>query len=454
MLENILSMSRGKVLVIENEDKVRSLLNRIISMEGYDVYEAPDLEAAGKILGMGDVDVVVSDFLLRDGDGLDLTRNIKANYPEVEIVLLTADAGTSDGVEAMRSGAFDYISKGSDNGKLVPLIARAMEKTLLQKKIGRIEQEIVHEFGFERIIGQSPLLLHTVAMARKVTACDTTVLLLGETGTGKELFARAIHAHGSRAGYPFMAINCSAMSKHILESELFGHKAGAFTGATKEKRGLIEEASGGSLFLDEIGEMHLELQAKLLRVLESRQFFKVGSTVPSEANIRIISATNRNLQLDVAQGKFREDLFYRLNVFTIEIPSLRARKNDIPLLTEYFINHFCRKLGKHIDGMSREFIERLERQQWKGNIRELRNVIERALILTEGCELTPDSLPLEFQTEAADWYPGTAFDLATIEKLHIQRVLKYTKGNKVEAARLLNIGLTTVYRKMEEYGLS
>ena len=315
------------------------------------------------------------------------------------------------------------------------------------------EEEIVHEFSFERIIGQSPLLRHTVAMARKVTACDTTVLLLGETGTGKELFARAIHAHGSRAGYPFLAINCSALSRNILESELFGHKAGAFTGATKDKRGLIEEAYGGSLFLDEIGEMDLDWQAKLLRVLETQQFFKVGSTVPSEANIRIISATNRNLQTDVAEGKFREDLFYRLNVFTIEIPSLRARKKDIPLLTEYFINHFCRKLGKHIEGMSKEFIELLERQHWKGNIRELRNVIERALILTEGSELTPDSLPLEFQAEATDWYPNTAFDLATIEKLHIARVLKYTKGNKVEAARLLNIGLTTVYRKMEEYGL-
>jgi two-component system NtrC family response regulator len=315
------------------------------------------------------------------------------------------------------------------------------------------EEKIIHEFSFERIIGQSPLLLQTLVMSRKVTACDTTVLLLGETGTGKELFAWAIHAHGSRAEYPFMAINCSALSQHILESELFGHKAGAFTGAIKDKRGLIEEAHGGSLFLDEIGEMRLELQAKLLRVLETRQFFKVGSSVPSEANIRIISATNRNLQKDVAEGKFREDLFYRLNVFAIEIPPLRERKRDIPLLTHYFINHLSCKLGKQIAGMSREFIELLERQHWKGNIRELRNVIERALILTDGSELTRESLPLEFQSETGDWCPDTAFDLATVEKLHIKRVLKYTNGNKVEAAKLLNIGLTTVYRKLEEYGL-
>jgi two-component system NtrC family response regulator len=316
-----------------------------------------------------------------------------------------------------------------------------------------MEERIVHEFGFERIIGQSPLLRHTVSMARKVTLCDTAVLLLGETGTGKELFARAIHAHGSRAGFPFVAINCSALSRNILESELFGHKAGAFTGATREKRGLIEEAHCGSLFLDEIGEMHLDLQAKLLRVLETQHFFKVGSVVPVEANIRIISATNRNLRTDVAEEKFRKDLFYRLNVFTIEVPSLRARRKDIPLLANYFINHFCRKLGKHIEGMSKEFVELLERQYWKGNIRELRNVLERALILTEGYELLPESLPLEYQRAAMDSCPNTAFDLATIEKLHIEWVLKHTKGNKVEAARLLNIGLSSVYRKMDEYGL-
>jgi two-component system, NtrC family, response regulator len=452
-LRNNISISSGNILLIEDEDKVRSLLNRIVSMEGYVVYEAPDLRTAEKILRKEDIDVILSDVRLPDGSGLDFIRKVKKSCPEVEIVLLTAHAAISDGVEAIRSGAFDYISKGIDNDRLLPLIAGAMDKTLLQKRAGKMEEKIVHEFGFERIIGQSPLLRDTVSMARKVTLCDTAVLLLGETGTGKELFARAIHTHGRRAGYPFVAINCSTLSRNILESELFGHKAGAFTGATRDKRGLIEEAHGGSLFLDEIGEMHLDLQAKLLRVLETQQFFKVGSVAPSEANIRIISATNRNLQADVMEGKFREDLFYRLNVFTIEIPSLRARSKDIPLLAEYFINHFCCKLGKHIEGISKEFIKLLERQPWKGNIRELRNVLERALILTEGYELLPESLPLEFQTGHMDLCPNTALELATIEKLHIERVLKHTKGNKVEAARLLNIGLSTVYRKMGEYGL-
>jgi transcriptional regulator with PAS, ATPase and Fis domain len=291
-------------------------------------------------------------------------------------------------------------------------------------------------------------------MARKVTASGTTVLLLGETGTGKELFARAIHAGSQRVGYPFMALNCSALSRDLLESELFGHKAGAFTGAMKDKRGLIEEANHGTLFLDEIGEMPAELQAKLLRVLETRQFFKVGSTVPTETDVRIISATNRSLQKEVTQGKFREDLFYRLNVFSIEIPPLRDRKKDIPILAEHFMKLFAVKMNKKIDGMDKEFLHILEGRSWKGNIRELRNVIERAVIVAEGHELILESLPLEFQVARDQWQPMPAFDLASVEKLHIQRILNYTKGNKGEAARLLNIGLTTVYRKIEEYGLA
>lgn len=447
-------MGSANILVVDDEDKLRSLLKRVIAMEGYAVYEAPDLKTAEKILNKEDIDVIVCDVRLPDGTGLEFTRSVKTGYPKAEILLLTGNAQIPDGVEAMRSGAFDYLSKGTDNDKLLPLIARAVEKVLLQKKLGKLEEQMAHAFSFENIIGQSPVLQNTLAMARKVTASETTVLLLGETGTGKELFARAIHANSRRGAHPFMALNCSALTKDLLESELFGHKTGAFTGAIKDKRGLIEEANGGTLFLDEIGEMHVELQAKLLRVLETRQYFKVGSTVPTEVDVRIISATNRKLQADIAENKFREDLFYRLNVFTIEIPPLRERKKDIPILAHYFVRLFSRKMGKHIEGIDPEVMQMLERQPWKGNIRELRNVIERAVILNEGTELTQDSLPLEFQSETPELHPMSAFDLASVEKLHIQRVLNYTKGNKVEAAKLLNIGLTTVYRKMEEYGLN
>jgi two-component system, NtrC family, response regulator len=446
-------MIAGNILIVDDEAKLRSLLKRIISYEGYVVYEAPDLKTAGKVLAAEEIDVVVCDVKLPDGSGLDMTRTIKSGHPAVEILLLTAHAQIADGVEAMRSGAFDYISKGVDNDKLLPLIARAMEKALLQRKVVKLQEQVAHAYSWEQILGQTVVLQRTLALARKVTAADTTVLLLGETGTGKELFARAIHAGSMRASQPFMALNCSALSKDLLESELFGHKAGAFTGAMKDKRGLIEEAGGGTLFLDEIGEMPVALQAKLLRVLETRQFYKVGSTSPTDADVRIISATNRHLQSEVEEGKFREDLFYRLNVFTIEIPPLRDRKKDIPTLAAHFVKMFAAKMNKSRPVMNREFVQLLERQPWKGNIRELRNVIERAVILTDGPELGTDSLPLEFRQEAPVGLPMSAFDLASVEKLHIQRVLNYTKGNKVEAAKLLNIGLTTVYRKMEEYGL-
>jgi len=447
-------MTAGNILVVDDEDKLRGLLKRVISLEGYLVHEAADLGGAARVLDKEDIDVVVCDVMLPDGSGLDFTRTLKSGYPRAEIILLTAHASIPDVVEAMRFGAFDYISKGADNDKLLPLIARAVEKTFLQKRVGRLEEQVAHAFSFDNIIGQSDALQETLVMARKVTGSDTTVLLSGETGTGKELFARAIHGNSRRAGHPFMALNCSALSRDLLESELFGHKAGAFTGAIKDKRGLIEEADGGTLFLDEIGEMPAELQSKLLRALETRQFFKVGSATPVNADVRIISATNRNLVAEVAAGRFREDLFYRLNVFAIAVPPLRDRKKDIPLLAKYFVKLFSDKMNKNTGGISKDFLQALERQPWKGNIRELRNVIERAVILEDGPLLTRANLPLEFQAEMQAGNPMSAFDLASVEKLHIQRVLNYTKGNKVEAAKLLNIGLTTVYRKMEEYGLN
>ncbi len=444
----------GNILVVDDEAKLRGLLKRIISLEGYVVFEAADLKAAIRLLNREDIDVIVCDVRLPDGSGLDFTRTIKEKFSNVEIILLTAYGNIPDTVQAMRSGAFDYISKGEDNDKLIPLIANALEKVRLQKRLGRLEQQVASAFSFDNIIGESASIRETIALAQKVTPSDTTVMLLGETGTGKELFAKAIHANSKRAGYPFVALNCSAFSKELLESELFGHTAGAFTGAQKDKKGLIEVAGGGTLFLDEIGEMHIDLQSKLLRVLETNQFFKVGAIAATSADIRVVSATNRDLKADVMEGRFREDLFYRLNVFTIDIPPLRERKKDISLLAMYFMKLFAQKMNKQITGISKEFMYMLEQRLWKGNIRELKNVIERAVILSDGHELMADSLPFEFRSQPFTVPSLSAFDLASIEKLHIQRVLNYTKGNKSEAAKLLNIGLTTVYRKMEEYGLN
>jgi two-component system NtrC family response regulator len=448
-------MASGNILLVDDETKLRQLLKRIISLEGYVVHEAADIKSATKIVDNQELEVVVCDVMLPDGNGIEFIKYVKKRANYVEIIMLTAHGNIPDGVQAIKNGAFDYITKGNDNDKLVHLLTHAVEKSNLQKRVQRLEKQVIHAFSFDNIIGESPVFLKTITLAHKVASTDTTVLLLGETGTGKEFFAKAIHANSTRHGYPFVALNCSSFSRDLLESEIFGHKAGTFTGAVKDKKGLIEEAKEGTLFLDEIGEMNIDLQAKFLRVLETNEFIKLGDTITTKANVRIVSATNRDLQRDVAEGKFREDLFYRLNVFSIKIPPLRERKKDIPLLAKYFIKLFAEKMNKNIEGMSKEFLSFLITQDWKGNIRELKNIIERAVILTDNPMLSLENLPFEMQINMPEKAKRlSAFDLASAEKLHIQRILNYTKGNKAEAARLLNIGLTTIYRKMETYGLN
>ena len=447
-------MPLNKVLIIDDEEKLRLLLGRIIALEGFTVTQAGTIKAAMKLLEKEKADVVLCDVKLPDGNGVDFVKQVKPLYPQLEIILLTAYGNIGDGVQAMKNGAFDYITKGDDNDKIIPLLNRALEKVHLQKRIAQLEEQVGKRYSFENILGNSPLIKEAIAMAGKVAPTNATVLLLGETGTGKEVFAQSIHNSSGRCGNTFVALNCSAFSKDLLESEIFGHKAGAFTGALKDKKGLIEEASAGTLFLDEIGEMHIDLQAKLLRVLETGEFIKVGDTKPTKVNVRIIAATNRNLQQEVTEGRFREDLFYRINVFTIVLPSLKDRKNDLPLLADFFLKIFAQKTNTAINSISPEFMERLQQHEWKGNIRELKNVIERAVILSAGNQLAVESLPLEMQHLRYGQQALSAFDLASVEKLHIQRVLIHTKGNKTETAKLLNIGLTTLYRKIEEYRLN
>lgn len=441
------------VLIIDDEEKLLHLLSRIIKLEGFEVLEAGNLKAGYKLVEKESVDVILCDVKLPDGNGVDFVREIKISHPGIEIILLTAYGNIPDGIQAMKNGAFDYITKGEDNEKIVPLINRAIEKAQLQKKVELLQKQVGKRYDFDNILGISTSIKDTIVLAKKVAPTDATVLLLGETGTGKEVFAQAIHNGSRRADKSFLALNCSAFTKEILESEIFGHKAGAFTGAIKDKKGLIEEANNGTLFLDEIGEMHPDLQSKLLRVLETNEFIKVGDTKTTKVNVRIIAATNRNLQMEVTEGRFREDLFYRLNVFTIYLPPLRDRKKDIPVLAASFIQQFALKMNKKIEGMDDNFANHLKNHEWKGNIRELKNIMERAIILTEGPLLKADSLPMELQTQQIAEGNLSAFDLSSVEKLHIQRVLNHTKGNKTETARLLNIGLTTLYRKIEEYNL-
>jgi len=450
-----MEMSTGIVLIIDDEEKLRTLLARIIRLEGLTVLEAETIKAGNRLLDKEDIDVVLCDVKLPDGNGVDFVRDLKKRHPSVETILLTAYGNIADGVAAMKNGAFDYITKGDDNDKIIPLLSRALEKVQLQKRVDQLEQQVGKRYTFDGILGHSPLIMEAIALARKVAPTEATVLLLGETGTGKEVFAQAIHHGSKRATKPFIALNCSSFSKELLESELFGHKAGSFTSASRDKKGLIEEANLGTLFLDEIGEMHIDLQAKLLRVLETSEFIKVGDTRPTRVNVRIIAATNRELLQEVTDGGFRDDLYYRLNVFTIFLPSLRDRKKDIPLIANFYLRFFSGKGNKRIDSMSKEFLDRLQQHEWKGNIRELKNIIERAVILSDGPQLTVDNLPSELQVSGLRSSGVlSAFDLASVEKLHIQRVLNHTRGNKTEAARLLNIGLTTLYRKIEEYRLS
>jgi two-component system NtrC family response regulator len=444
----------GKILIVDDEQKLRSLFKRIISLEGYEVFESQDLFTAKKILQKEDIAVVICDVRLPDGSGIDFVKFVKIEYPVIEMILFTAFGDISDGIQSMKNGAFDYIIKGNDNDKLIPLLNKAIEKVKLQKRVTKLEKEVKILFGFENIIGKSTGIKQTIALAKKIAPKDVPVLLLGETGTGKELFARAIHSASSRADQPFVAINCSAFSKTLLESELFGHKAGAFTGAIKDKIGLLEEAHGGTLFLDEIGEMDIELQAKLLRVLEAHEFIKVGDTKYSTVDIRIISATNKNLYEEVLTGKFREDLFYRLNVFTVKLPSLSERKTDIPVLAKYFVRIFSKKMNKNIHEMSNSFIEKLLEHTWRGNIRELKNVIERAVIMCDEPFLNEEFLPSDFLLQKISIYTNNnLLDLESIEKNHILKVLIQTKGNKLEAARILKISIATLYRKIDTYGL-
>jgi two-component system NtrC family response regulator len=442
------------ILIIDDEEKLRHLLARIIKSEGFEVLEAGDLKSGFKKMEQNDIDVVLCDVKLPDGNGVDFVQKIKASFPLSEVVLLTAFGKISDGVQAMKNGAFDYIVKGDDNDKIIPLLYKALEKVHLQKKVKQLEKRISDKYSFDSIIGKSKGLEQVIDLAKKVAKTDSTVLLTGETGTGKEVFAQAIHESSNRVGKSFVALNCSTFSKDILESELFGHKLGAFTGAIKDKKGFIEEANGGTLFLDEIGEMPLELQAKLLRVLESSEYIQIGDTTPKKSNFRLIAATNRDLKTESDEHRFRSDLYFRLNIFEIKIPPLRERVKDIAPLTQCFVNQFSEKINKKTLTIDPDFLYKLEIYHWPGNVRELKNVIERSVILVNGDVLTPDVLPYEMQhqTEKSN-KTLSAFSMQSVEKLHIQKVLNYTKGNKAETARLLEIGIATLYRKLDEYSI-
>ena len=444
----------NKILIIDDEPTIRMLLSRILELEGYEVLKAKDRATALYTLKKQVVQVMLCDVFLPDGNGVDMVQELQQLAPAAKIILLTAHGNIPDGVQAIKNGAFDYIVKGDDNRKIIPIVNRAMDAIATElKQQGKKKIVRANTFSFDNIVGKSSALSDVISQARKVAATDVSVLINGETGTGKEVFARAIHSESQRRSEAFLALNCSAFSRELLESELFGYKAGAFTGAVKDKRGLLEEANHGTIFLDEIGEMALELQSKLLRVLETGEFVKVGDTKTTHVDVRILSATNRNLKEEIASGRFREDLYFRLSVFRIMLPPLRQRKEDILLLARQFIERYAKQIGRPAPVLSSEAKSLFLSYPWPGNVREMMNAVEHALIVCD-CEITRHDLPIDMLSGDTSTADDDAFDLKSVERNHIIKVLHHTHGNKTETARLLKIGLTTLYRKIEEYGIT
>ena len=441
-----------KILIIDDEAQIRKLLSRIISLEGYEVLQADSIKNGVKQIKQHQPDIVLCDVFLPDGNGVSAIPELKSVLVDGEIIMLTAHGNITDGVQSIQSGAYNYLTKGDDNDRIIPMLANAADKVAQRKRLIKLESLIKKDYSFDSIIGKSKTILLSVEMAKKVAPTEATIMLTGETGTGKEVFASAIHHASTRAKGSFVAVNCGALSGELIESEMFGYKAGAFTGATKDKKGLFEQADKGTIFLDEVGEMPPTLQTKLLRALETGEFIPVGDTKTTRVDVRVITATNRNLKAMVETGAFREDLFYRLSVFAIELPPLRERGDDVVLLAQTFINGFAAKMNITINDVEELFFEAIKNYAWKGNIRELRNVMERSIILSSDGVLKLNDLPVDIQVSQGstiDWV-----ELAAVEKAHICRMLQYTGGNKTEAARLMKIGLTTLYRKIEEYNLA
>lgn len=443
---------KDTILLIDDEPEYRKLLAKLIRLEGFQVIEADNGKTGLEVLQYEDISVVVTDVRLPDVSGLQLLSSIKAISPTCEVLVVTAFGRIEDGVQAIKDGAFDYLVKGDEENRVLNIISQAVEKHSLKQKLEMLSNKLGENSNFDSITGHSKAILEVKNFALRVAQTDTPVLLTGETGTGKEIFARAIHNGGKRSQKPFVAVNCSAIGRDLLESEMFGYKAGAFTGALKNKKGLFEEAHTGTLFLDEIGELDLGLQAKILRAIESNEFIKQGDTKPTHVDVRIISATNRNLEKEIELGRFRADLFFRISVMQISLPPLRDRREDIRTLADNFIKFFAEKMNKQIKTADHAFYSCIERYAFPGNIRELRNIIERSIILSDGNVLLVNLLPKDIQ-QAHLKPENSDMKLEIVERLHILMVLEQCNGNKTKAAETLGISTVTLYRKLEQYGL-
>lgn len=457
------SSLKSTVLIIEDKGSMGSMLDQTITAEGYSTILTKDGTDGIRIINEEKVDLVITDLKLPGKDGLEVLRAVKEKNPLIPVILMTAFGSIETAVAAMKEGAYEFLTKPFDTDHLLVLIKRALENQKIMAENILLKEEFGKKLGFPKIIGKSPAMEDVSKNIQKVAPAKTTVLLLGESGTGKELFARALHHLSPRKDNPFVAINCAAIPRELLESELFGHEKGAFTGADHKRIGKFELADKGSIFFDEIGEMDLTLQAKLLRVLQGEAIERVGGIRPIPIDVRIIAASNRDLEKAVLEKRFREDLFYRVSVFPIKIPPLKERRDDIPLLVNHFLNHYCAELKTKPKGISPEALDMLKNHTWKGNVRELENCIERSVILCDGKTILPEHLVIS-PPEITDTFlqelslEGSLEEVSkavirTAEIRLIKKVLNEAGWNKTKAARILKVSYKTLLTKIKDYGI-
>lgn len=447
--------SKGaRILIVDDEPNAIKVLSAILNKAGYYTMGVPDVESALKILEREDIDTIITDLKMPDRDGMDLFDYVKKNIPDIPVIFLTAYGTVESAVQAITEGAFYYFIKPPDYNKLKGILARAVEQRFLKKEISELRKKLYNNRQ-HRIIGTTPQIRKIFEIIEAVKDTESSVLIHGETGTGKELIARALHYSSRKAPLPFVTVNCAAIPKELMESELFGYEKGAFTGAVNQKKGKIEEVEGGTLFLDEIGELELSLQAKLLRVIQERELERLGNNKKIKVNFRLISSTNRDLRREVREGRFREDLYYRINVVDIKVPPLRERKDDIPLLTIEFAKEFNEREGKEIN-ISNEVIRVFQKYHWPGNVRQLRNVIERSIVMTKGNSLDLIDLPEEFHildcNEGKTVESNGVKTIKELEKDAIIEALRKCRGNKSKASKILGISRKAFYKRLKEFG--
>ncbi len=437
-----------KILVVDDELIMRESLAGWLERDGHQVFTAASGEEALNMIKESRFDIILLDIKMEGITGLEVLKRVKEDDPEVAIIMITAYGSISTAIEAMKNGARDYLLKPFDPEELGLLIEKIIGEQARDRENLFLREQYKERTQFESLIGQSKPMQEIFNLIEDVGPMDSTVLILGETGTGKGLAAKAIHSHSPRSQGPFVSVNCGAFPEHLLESELFGYQKGAFTDAKTTKKGRLELAHGGTLFLDEIGEISMRMQIDLLRVLEDRVFYRLGGTQPIEADFRVIAATNKKLEEAIKEGTFREDLYYRLNVVSFTMPTLRERKEDIPLLAEHFLRRFAQEMNKPVDKISREAMDEMMLYEWPGNVRELENAIERAVVVAKGRRIMPEDLPIfrpEYQTTPQ------SKSLKEVEKEHITKILRETNWNISKSAKILEIDRATLYKKIKRY---